>query len=114
MTMHKNGLTIWLIRWSCGKCIRNDDILLIAKEVFVFPRPLPPVEGVEEESNKGKAKKNQKPKQTTITTQDNKVITQSDCQPIQQHLMTKRLQSYSNEAEWAKNTHRSYLNFLFV
>lgn len=104
MTMHKNGLTIWLIRWSCGKCIRNDDILLIAKEVFVFPRPLPPVEGVEEESNKGKAKKNQKPKQ----------FKQSDCQPKQQHLMTKRLQSYSNEVEWAKNTHRSYLNFLFV
>lgn len=111
MTMHKNGLTIWLIRWSCRKCIRNDDILLIAKEVFVFPRPLPPVEGVEEESNKGKAKKNQKPKQTTITIQDNKVITQSDCQPKQQHLMTKRLQSYSNEADWAINTHRSYLNF---
>lgn len=42
------------------KVHKNGDILLIAKEVFVFPKPLPPVEGVEEESNKGKAKK--KPK----------------------------------------------------
>lgn len=56
MTKHKNGLTIWLIRWSYGKCIRNDDILLIYREVFVFPKPLPPVGRVEEESYKGKAK----------------------------------------------------------
>lgn len=55
--MYKNGLIIWLIWWLCGKCIRNDDIFLIVKEVFVFLRFLFLVEGVEEESNKGKVKK---------------------------------------------------------
>lgn len=47
---------MWLIRWSYGKCTRNDDIRLISREVFVFPKPLPPVDRVEEESYKGKAK----------------------------------------------------------
>lgn len=56
--MYKNGLIIWLIWWLFGKCIRNDDIFLIVKEVFVFLRFLFLVEGVEEESNKGKVKKN--------------------------------------------------------